>query len=448
MAANKNEGANAANRIGNAISGVVESGRTLVNAFKNPKSLFQSNTQSTIKRSDRGFYFGDSKLAHETFDLDKTSLTGTNPRFAWQYFVQIKINDIQNYPSTTLSKLMADQTNLSPLIKSVEMPGASMTVNKHNAYNRWRVSQTKIEFDPITIKMHDVVNGVALQFWEYYYQYYFLDGSNAAEMSPDDIVPIDYVGNFDYGINAGNGQNSIGKYLIEYIDIFQIHGGRGKRIRIVHPLISKFVQTTHAYDSQEISELSFTFEYEYILYEEGLGPEASLGTVDKTAWETLNDYFSKKRFVDIETDYTPETDSYVSAKDKTKQKKDRTAEGIDQTNLGSAVQGVLGSLRNVAGEVAKVSAVANQFNKFQEDLFGKRIIDIPAPSVRDFTNKISTAQEAYNDISRVSKAVGGVLGRRKDKPRVGVVTPRAGEGTRNAIGKDLDALFEAEDGIF
>lgn len=401
---------------------------TVLDIFR-PENEQRNATNPNLLEDDKGHFFGDSKLASQAYDLDKRSLTGNVPRFAWQYFAQIQVNSLlasgfsfETLPRTgleipeALSKVMAANTNLSPLVKRVDMPSMSMAVSAHNAYNRRRVSQSKIKFEPLTLVMHDVVSGVTLAFWELYYKYYFFDGANTRKANQEgidyDITPETFVGEYDFGL-ALNGESSAGKYLIDHIDIFQIHAGKGKRVRLIHPLITKFEQTQLAYGSEEISELTFTFEYEYAVYQDGINETF------QESWDTLNEYYGQKRFIEINVDGYDAKQAYDNS-DKL-EISEKTPPGIggwqgklDQ--ISGAISAVTGLGRSVAGEVAKVSSLGNQFNKLQEDLLGKRIIDIPTINVRDFTAQLSKIDAAHEDLNRArSTAETVILGNRNVK---------------------------------
>lgn len=413
----------------NRSDGLADRLTSLTGQFKDVKNniidIFDPSAEALDKTrndpSDPGLYFADSKLAHQQYDLDKVALTGHVPRFTWQYFVNIGINHQVDIEITKeLSRLFGEK-DISPMIKRIDSPTASITVNKHNAYNRWRVSQHKIEFNPVTLVMHDVVNGETLKFWELYYKYYFLDGHHDGNAVGDyELVPNSFEDSFRYGLQS-NGIGSSGKYLIEYIDIFQIHGGEGKRIRLVHPVISKFDQTTLAYDSQEISELSFTFEYEYAVYEPDLRLSRQLGegNTKNAEWEKVREYFGALRFFNIEIPPYNSPDAYARHAAETELLGPKPAQEPQGTfeKIGIALESIRDTGKAIADEVGRYNAVANQFNQLQEDVFGKKLIKIPLGDVRSFTpalskirkvsesaSKLGRVSKQYKDIDRVSKS--------------------------------------------
>lgn len=165
-----------------------------------------------------------------------------------------------------------------------------------NQYNKKRISQTKIDYNPISITFHDSVEGRTLRLWEMYYEYYFRDGlateklevgqskptsfldafvgaftgTNAAtanrvtsELTPDDTIKDRF--NDNYGYNLARVGNS--KYLIDSIEIYQVHGGKFSRTDIIRPRVTSFTHDTLDYeDGSGLVEMKLDFEYEGVIY--------------------------------------------------------------------------------------------------------------------------------------------------------------------------------------
>lgn len=77
--------------------------------------------------------------------------------------------------------------------------------------------------------------------------------------------------NFGYNFLDVNGnwptQWNKAKYLINNIELYQVHGGKYNMITLVNPRISAFNHDTLNYAGNDrVLELTFTFEYEYAFY--------------------------------------------------------------------------------------------------------------------------------------------------------------------------------------
>lgn len=281
-------------------------------------SLFTSLTGAGF------FYEKNSRHATHTFNQDSQSLYRNQPRFPFEYYVSINLNNVGS-ASSFISQYFnsPDWSQIAPLVKSVDMPSMKIETTPLNQYNRKRLSQTKIAYEPVKMVFHDVADGKTLKFWDMYYRYYFSDGSepgkNEAKQSQQknktfsieelkkSITPNlnTSLGNLPTSVkklfqsNAPTGANSptntsgskeatedivsdklnshlFGfnlpqvrniRNLIQTIDIFQVHGGRFNQVTLVNPRISAFTHDVLNYSATDKTlELTFTFEYEYAYY--------------------------------------------------------------------------------------------------------------------------------------------------------------------------------------
>jgi hypothetical protein len=279
-------------------------------------SLFTSLTGA-------GFFFEkNSRHATYNFNQDARSLYRNQPRFPFEYYININFNKVDQ-AAQFYNNFFQNTDNIAPLVKSVEMPSMKIETTPLNQYNRKRLSQTKIAFEPIKMVFHDVADGKTLKFWEMYYRYYFGDGtepgkndskssqqknksysvesliknitpainpalaslpasiknmfqSNApsgansstntnGEKSKLENIVSDTLDSHIFGFNLPQVQNV--RSLIQSIDIFQVHGGRFNQVRLVNPRIAAFTHDTLNYAAGDKTlELTFAFEYEYAYY--------------------------------------------------------------------------------------------------------------------------------------------------------------------------------------
>jgi hypothetical protein len=69
--------------------------------------------------------------------------------------------------------------DLNMLVKSVDLPKFQVTNETVHQYNRKRVIQTGMTYQPITIKFHDDNSSTVRSLWQSYYAYYFSDSKAA-----------------------------------------------------------------------------------------------------------------------------------------------------------------------------------------------------------------------------------------------------------------------------
>lgn len=281
-------------------------------------SLFTSLTGAGF------FYEKNSRHASYNFNQEGQSLYRNQPRFPFEYYINIRLNDVGT-ASTYIDQYFNNPSwaQVQPLVKTIDMPSFKIETTPLNQYNRKRLSQTKIGFEPVKAVFHDVADGKTLKFWEMYYRYYFGDGNepdknevrrptgqsgpvtteqflqnitpafnpNLANLpasikdvingnpftgkqgptnqlgdkSATENIVADTLNNHAFGYNLPTVQNI--RNLIQAIDIFQVHAGRFNQVTLVNPRIAAFTHDTLNYaEGGKTLELSFTFEYEYAYY--------------------------------------------------------------------------------------------------------------------------------------------------------------------------------------
>lgn len=233
------------------------------------------------------YYLRDPRHAHRLYGFANNTLVENLPRLKFQYFARINFNrsDPEVYEFIKRYLDIDDQFELTALVKTFTPPKIDIDTEKLDQYNKWRISQTKVRHNPVEIVFHDTVDGKTLRFWEMYYEFYFQEGITRHKLSEEnegrsrneseyinDIIPTTSADDINrqfinrWGYNLPQVQNS--KYLIDSIDLFQVHRNRATRTEIIHPRITSFEQDTHDYsDDTGTAELRFTFEYENVVYQ-------------------------------------------------------------------------------------------------------------------------------------------------------------------------------------
>lgn len=289
-------------------------------------NMFMASFSNLVTSLTGAGFFYERSPRHSSyhFNQESQSLYRNQPRFPFEYYVTINLNNVGT-ASNYISQFYNNPTwqQVAPLIKSIEMPSMKIDTESLNQYNRKRISQTRINYDPIKLVFHDVADGKTLKFWEMYYRYYFADGSepgkNVNKATPNsgqpqysveqfvqniipkinpDIIGLpssikdifrpkgqqnllamgssgdkqttqniisDSLDNHHFGFNLPTVMNV--RNLIQSIDIFQVHGGRFNKVTIVNPRISAFTHDVLTYaDSEKTLEITFSLEYEYAYY--------------------------------------------------------------------------------------------------------------------------------------------------------------------------------------
>lgn len=70
-----------------------------------------------------------------------------------------------------------DVATIGLMVKNIQLPNYSLSVETMNQYNRKRLIQTKIDYQPVQIEFHDDGGDLVRNMWYSYYSYYYKDPS-------------------------------------------------------------------------------------------------------------------------------------------------------------------------------------------------------------------------------------------------------------------------------
>jgi hypothetical protein len=118
----------------------------------------------------------DYSHASLTFRSNGYELT---PRYKFLFHVYFTINTGQ---IPKLQNALGGSNPVSTIglaVKSVELPSYTVKVDTLNQYNRKRLVQSKIDYNPISIVFHDDQSDLIRNMWYNYYSYYYKDPSQS-----------------------------------------------------------------------------------------------------------------------------------------------------------------------------------------------------------------------------------------------------------------------------
>lgn len=209
-----------------------------------------------------------------------TSNYSRSPKPKWMF----QVNFVLDPENSTFS---LGTNELSYMVKSVDLPKFTMESKELNQYNRHTWSQTRIKYEPITIKFHDDNINQIREFWRSYYTYYFNDGNYYQTDYAQDDRYLATTGTPGWGLDSG----ASGPFLSS-IEIYSLFGGHSNKITIMNPVISNFSHDTHNQSStQEFMEAIMQIKYTGVIYEQGYAAGIS-GFGDPGAYDTSPSYIS------------------------------------------------------------------------------------------------------------------------------------------------------------
>ena len=241
------------------------------------------------------------------------------PKFKFLFHVYFEIN------TSAYAVGLPQGANFGLAVKSVKLPSYSFDTHTMNQYNRKRIVQTKIKYDPIDINFHDDNGNLIRNMWYNYYTYYYKDASkpivsvsgrqtnqnsgNGNNASPNNtnynlrnIYSQSITGDTDWGYigetgttfngstSTGTGQTKIP--FFKNITIFGFNQHNYVAYTLINPIITRFGHDTYNYaEATGTMENTMSLDYETVKYFQGAisGKEPS----NIVAGFGLNDHYDR-----------------------------------------------------------------------------------------------------------------------------------------------------------
>jgi hypothetical protein len=257
----------------------------------------------------------DYTHASKTFTTNSWEL---KPRFKFLFHVLFTPN-VDQIPGLKNVPIFQTQNlpNLSLSVKTIDLPKYTIDSEILNQYNRKRIVQKGIKYDPINVTFHDDGGDNVREMWYQYYSYYYSDArqqyiasaptTNGSmgdvtvkptgfDYNARDIYEQDRSGNVnDWGFIGENylqgASTASGKPpFFKDIQIFGFDQHNYARYILINPIISNWSHDQYSYeDGGGVMQNSMTIQYETVKYLNG-----ALGKPDKNvSWPDTAHYDMK-----------------------------------------------------------------------------------------------------------------------------------------------------------
>lgn len=214
------------------------------------------------------------------------------PRLKFLFHVYFTINTDQ-IPQLRNIFSTPETSTIGLLVKSIDLPSFKFDVEYMNQYNRKRLVQKKIDYQPVTVKLHDDGGDLIRSMWYNYFAYYYKDpnqkytniptngsagtnttqangfGYNNRDIYANDRAVNDwgYIGEaYQDGTNAAGGKPP----FFRDITIYGMNQHKFVQYTLINPLITDFKHDTYDYEQGDgVMENTMTINYETVKYYTG-----------------------------------------------------------------------------------------------------------------------------------------------------------------------------------
>lgn len=166
------------------------------------------------------------------------------------------------------------RVRMSSLVRTADLPQVEFKTQTMNEYNKKKIVNTGIEYQPVTIRVVDTASNAWLQIIMKYFAYHYMNPRNKGAQGDRDINSTsileggaDFIGS-QYGAGGPYDSNKYGYNLntnpnfFERIDYVLYHAQKGVQYSLINPVMTGFTHTPIDYASNELMEFTMTFQYE------------------------------------------------------------------------------------------------------------------------------------------------------------------------------------------
>ena len=151
-------------------------------------------------------------------------------------------------------------------VKTISRIQTSYDVAELNQYNKKRLVQTKVNYEPFSLTMYDTVDNNGLRMFEAYNRFYYGDFDGKTNHSwYYDITSDNFENNFAWGLKA-NGGTSDG-YFFDRIEVYEIFDQYYTKVSFINPKLTNTDFDGMDMESSDPTMLSMSFKYEGLVFE-------------------------------------------------------------------------------------------------------------------------------------------------------------------------------------
>lgn len=240
---------------------------------------------------------GDFAHASALYIRNNLRLT---PKVKFLYHVVFDVNRSALLELGVYDQLQKSEFNL--LVESASMPSYTFDTNTLNMYNRKKVVQTKVNYDPVEFVFHDDNAGLTTLLWESYFRWYYQDPNYARTTSfgqPDTSVPLPYNNNpvnhykgefantYNHGLDR---RRNFNVPFFNSITINQLHSTNVNNVftsvTLVNPMIEQFSHDRVEQSASNFMTNTMRVAYESVMYGRGTtGQDNPAGFADPAHYD-------------------------------------------------------------------------------------------------------------------------------------------------------------------
>jgi len=219
-----------------------------------------------LKALAAGDGVNDYTHASRVFRDDGYALT---PKSSFLYYVLFEFNEVVR-PYTDFSADPQRSYEIGVLVKNITLPSFQIAISEKNQYGKHTYTQTRINYNPVSVTFHDDMANTITEFWANYYKYYYADSNKNKSVTSEDSYK--YRSDFDtnnYGYKGFSPRGDSVEPFLKSIKVYSLHKKEFTEYTLVKPVIETMSHGTHDSAGSSVMEQSMSLRYENVLYGKG-----------------------------------------------------------------------------------------------------------------------------------------------------------------------------------
>ena len=165
------------------------------------------------------------------------------PKNSFLFYVLFEFNSAVR-PFTDFNADPGKTYSIGTLVKNITLPSYQINLQEKNQYGKHTYTQTRINYNPVSVTFHDDMSDVINELWTNYYRYYYADSNKdrnrASNETSDKYTPDFNV--TEYGYKGFNIYGDNVQPFLKSIKIYSLHKKEFTEYTIVNPIIETMSQ--------------------------------------------------------------------------------------------------------------------------------------------------------------------------------------------------------------
>jgi hypothetical protein len=212
----------------------------------------------------------DSSLAATNFGINGIQFLSV-PKSKFMFYVRFLRTGASSLNSDGSVNIAADiisdqnvSADIGFVVKHMDRPRINFETETINQYNKKRVIQKKVTYNPIQLTFHDTIDNQVYRMFQSYFEFYFADSQHSSTFDwTNDVISSQIIGtDIGWGFIGSNLTAGLANYFTT-VEVYQVFSGYYNQYDLINPKFLRFEPDQLDYsDGQSTNEITLELAYE------------------------------------------------------------------------------------------------------------------------------------------------------------------------------------------